>query len=81
MIKNLENRIKRVLSDISGYPLKDIEIQFSSDKVNNWDSLEHMNLISAIEDEFIIELKESEIINMTNYETILKILKSNYSIE
>ena len=44
------------------------------DDVNNWDSLSHMNLIVAIEDELKIELSGDDIAEMTTFNTIRKIV-------
>ena len=40
----------------------------------NWESLKHMNLILALEDEFDLKFKDSEIIQMDNFVSILQIL-------
>ena len=45
-------------------------------KSKNWDSLKHMNLILALEDEFDLKFKNSEIIQMDNFVSILQILSS-----
>ena len=42
----------------------------------NWESLKHMNLILALEDEFDLKFKDSEIIQMDNFVSILQILSS-----
>lgn len=44
------------------------------DDVNNWDSLSHMNLIVAIEDELKIELSGDDIAEMTTFNAIRKIV-------
>ena len=44
------------------------------DDVANWDSLTHMNLIVAIEDEFGIEISGDDIAEMTSFESIKKIV-------
>ena len=44
------------------------------DDVANWDSLTHMNLIVAIEDEFGIELSGDDIAEMITFGSIKKIV-------
>ena len=40
--------------------------------ITKWDSLNHIGLISAIEENFDINFKDDEIIDMTNYDSIIK---------
>ena len=50
------------------------------DQYKNWDSLKHMNLILALEDEFNLKFKNSEITQMNNFVSILKILSDRLNI-
>ena len=50
------------------------------DQNKNWDSLKHMNLILALEDEFNLKFKNSEITQMNNFVSILKILSDKLNI-
>ena len=45
-------------------------------KNKNWDSLKHMNLILALEDEFDLKFKNYEITQMNNFVSILQILSN-----
>ena len=40
----------------------------SYDTSDNWDSLKHMELIMAIEDQFKIELEEDDMMKMQNFQ-------------
>ncbi len=46
-----------------------------------WDSVGHMNLISALEDTFDIMFDTEDIINFDSYEKGKEILAKNYNIE
>lgn len=48
--------------------------------VANWDSLRHMNLISAIEDEFDIEIEPDDVIEFISFDAGIDILK-RYGVE
>ena len=41
---------------------------FSFENVDNWDSVAHMSLITAIEDAFEVMLDTDDILNFTSYE-------------
>lgn len=71
----MENRIKKVMSDVFNIDVNSIGMESSPDNIENWDSLKHMNLIIALEEEFNIELNDDDIIEMLNYKLIVEILK------
>lgn len=49
--------------------------------VENWDSVGHMALISALEEAFDIMMDTDDIIDFSSYEKGKEILESNYDIE
>jgi acyl carrier protein len=49
----------------------------STETVETWDSLHHMNLVAALEDEFSIELEPDEVMDMTSYKAVLETLKKH----
>jgi acyl carrier protein len=52
----------------------EIDENTASGDLEKWDSLHHMNLISALEEEFEIELEEEEIMEMMNFKLIRLVL-------
>jgi|TARA_B110000090_G_scaffold176072_1_gene198542 acyl carrier protein len=42
-----------------------------------WDSLSHMDLVSALEDKFQVELDEDQMVSLLDYQSILRVLKSH----
>lgn len=48
--------------------------------IDQWDSVGHMSLVAAIEDEFDIQLDTDDIIDMSSFEKAQEILKK-YNIE
>jgi acyl carrier protein len=67
---NIDERIKMVMSSIFDIDVKDISDDSSPDSIGSWDSLHHMNLIVALEEEFGITFNEDDISNMLNYKLI-----------
>ena len=72
----MEGRIKKVMSDVFNIDVSLINNESSPDNIENWDSLKHMNLIVALEEEFEIEFDDEEIVDSMNYTLIVIILKS-----
>jgi acyl carrier protein len=71
----METRIKKVIGSVFGIDPAGITENDSPDSIANWDSLRHMNLIVALEEEFVIEFTEDEIMDMLNYKILYAIIK------
>ena len=71
---NIEQRLKSVFSKLFGIEESTIDKDSSPDNIDSWDSLNHMNLIIAIEQEFSINFSMEEIVEMLNFELIVLIL-------
>lgn len=72
----MEGRVKKVMSDVFNIDVSLINNESSPDNIENWDSLKHMNLIVALEEEFEIEFDDEEIVDSMNFALILNILTS-----
>ena len=71
----MENQIKNVMSSVFGILAESISNDASPDTIENWDSLKHMNLIVALEEEFDVEFDDEEILDMANYKIIYATLQ------
>ena len=54
----------------------EIDLEPSAQNIDNWDSLNHVMLIAAIESKFEISFKLDEMINFKNVGDILSAIKS-----
>lgn len=68
---NIEELIKEVLLVEEGTELTD---ETGPDDIESWDSLGHVNIITAIEDEFDIEISPEEIGEIRTIGDIKKLL-------
>ncbi|MHB9074521.1 MAG: acyl carrier protein [Desulfobaccales bacterium] len=71
----MKDNLFRIISNVMNVPIEFLNEESSPDNVESWDSLKHLNLILAIEQEFNIVLTDEEIIEMMNVQLILAILK------
>ena len=69
------NRILKITSQVMEVPLEQLNKESSPDTVKNWDSLKHMNLILALEEEFNITFSDEEIVELLSVEIIVEVLK------
>ena len=66
----MEERIKGVMSSVFNVPISEIQRDASPHTINSWDSLKHMNLIVALEEEFGIEFDDENVGKLLNYDLI-----------
>ena len=70
MSNETKDRIINVMSSVFGVSIDNIDDNTSPDTLESWDSLNHMNLIIALEEEFLVDLSDEDIIEMINYKSI-----------
>ena len=71
----LDQRIKKVFWNVLNVELEDNTA--STGTIDNWDSLGHIRLIKALEDEFCVRFEFSEIIELLSVKKIKEILSQN----
>ena len=59
-------QVRNVASDIFGVPADKITAESSPETMENWDSMQHLNLILAIEEKFGVQLEPEDIEQMKN---------------
>jgi len=72
-------RLNPILAQILRLRADEITDELTIDDVGRWDSLTHMELIAAIEDEFGIELSGDDIVEMTHVGTIRRVVGARTS--
>ena len=77
MMASNEDRLKRVMSDVLSIEASSIDDDTSVDTVERWDSLRHLNLALAIEQEFGISFTEEQTVEILNYPLIKAILEEH----
>jgi len=58
-------------------PIDQISEDSSPDTIESWDSLKHMNLVIALEEEFDCQFSDSEILDLLSYKLIMIILNDH----
>ncbi len=70
ILKNIETTIREIFDDETLQISEDTK----SDDVEGWDSLEHINIVGAIEKQFKIKFDISEIIKLTNIGAFVNVI-------
>lgn len=71
----LEERVKKVIANVFNLDISDISESTSPDSLKKWNSLGHMNLILALEEEFNITFNDEQVIEIRSYPLIVCIIK------
>jgi acyl carrier protein len=70
----MRDRVVKIVSQIMNVPIEQLDDDSSPDTVANWDSLKHMNLILALEEEFAVAFSDDEVTEMLSLRRIVEIL-------
>jgi acyl carrier protein len=69
-----EEILKKILSDLFMIDASKINDDTSVDTVPKWDSLKHLNLVLALEEQFKISLSEQETVEILSFPLIKSVL-------
>ena len=71
-LSDVDNRLKKIFINVFQMQNKNVTNNSSMKNIEKWDSLNHIGLISAIEEKFDLQFNDEEIVKMTNYKLIIK---------
>lgn len=72
-----DQKLKQVMARVFDVDVAEIVETASNDTVERWDSLRHMNLIIAIEEEFGVEFSGEQVADSINYKLIRIVLQEH----
>ena len=81
MAKNVNERIKDTMAAVFNMPVKKISNASSRDNIKNWDSIKHLQLIMALEEEFNVTIESEHAAEMLNYSLIQNIINFRYILK
>lgn len=64
MTSSTFEQVRSIASDILGIPADKITAESSPQTIENWDSIQHLNLVLAIEERFGVQLEPEDIEQM-----------------
>lgn len=71
-----EDTLKQVMAIMLKVDASAINNDSSMDNIPNWDSLRHMNLVLALEEEFKVTIPDEDAGNITSYKLIKLVLEN-----
>ena len=69
-----EDALKKLIATMLNVDVSAINEESSMDNLSNWDSLRHMNLVLALEEEFKVTIPDEDAGNITSYKLIKLVL-------
>ncbi|MGA7568186.1 MAG: acyl carrier protein [Terriglobales bacterium] len=68
-------QVRGIASDIFGVPTGKITDESSPETIENWDSIQHLNLVLAIEEKFGVQLEPEDIEQMKNIGAVVALVE------
>jgi acyl carrier protein len=72
----MKERVFETVSRVFGVPLDEVNERSSPETIASWDSLKHMNLIVALEEEFGVSFTDEEIMSLLSVDLIVGLLSA-----
>ena len=71
----MEDKLFKIMSEVFDVPVEEINEKSSPDTIESGESIAHMKLVMALEEEFEVQFTDDQIVEMINVELILYTLK------
>lgn len=72
--KQIYDRLNEVFRDVFDDDSIVVNAATTADDIDDWDSIEHINLVGAVEDEFGLRFKMGEVSGMKNVGEMVSII-------
>lgn len=76
MIPIVFQRVQRIAADVFSVPVAQISAESSADTIETWDSLQHLNFVLAVEQEFGVQFTPEEIEKLISVNTVVEMLEA-----
>ncbi len=60
------DRVKEVLASVFSVPAQSLDDRSSQDDIPGWDSVRHMTMVLALEEEFSVSFSDEQVTQMLN---------------
>jgi acyl carrier protein len=75
MTMDVQEKVIQVLVNILQVSPEEISTKTTSDDVEKWDSMNHINMILALEQEFGVRYDEEQVVSMLSVGEIIEVTK------
>lgn len=75
-MSSVEERTCRVVAEVFGLPVDQVSTATSHEQIEDWDSLNVLNILMAVEGEFGVSVSPEEVADFMSVEKILAVLRT-----
>lgn len=75
MDNSVFHRVRQIAADVFGLQIEQITPESSPDSIEGWDSVQHLNLVLALEQAFSIQFEPEEIEQMLSIELVVMMIE------
>lgn len=72
----IDQRVKAILASVLGVKSNEITDKTSQKDTKEWDSMAHINLVVALEDEFGVNFSDEQIVGLLSYDLIIETMRN-----
>jgi acyl carrier protein len=73
-------RVQRIVADVLEVPLEQVKPESSPDTIESWDSLHHLNMVLALEQEFAVQFTPEEIEQLLSVELVAALVEEKTKV-
>lgn len=73
-------RVRAIVADVFGLPFEQVGPDTSPDNVESWDSIQHLNLVLALEQEFGVQFTPEEIEQLLTVDLVAALLQEKVKV-
>ncbi len=78
-MKEIEEKVTQIFRTVFNEPTLVIDSKTTANDVDAWDSLSHLNMISAVEKEFEVKFKLKDLVKLKNVGDLLNTIEVKLS--
>jgi len=72
----MDDKIKKIMSEVFSVSIESISEDSSRQNLESWNSLNHLQMVFALEDEFQITLSPSEATRIIDFQSVKELLSN-----
>lgn len=73
-------KLNKIFCEVFSVDESDLNENFINTNVDTWDSIHQLSMVAAVEEAFELMMDAEDILDMTSYEGVKKILATKYEI-
>jgi acyl carrier protein len=77
---NIDERVREVIADVFGLDPQEVGPGTSIETVEAWDSLQHLTVVLALEEEFDIHLDDEQTVAAVSFPVITELVREHLEL-